>query len=809
MKFTAIVCFFLLWVNLGTYGQALFGGIDGTVQTYQQATEWIKVIVCKEDQSVWALSAAGRVYYKQSADPDFIEFQPTAGISVTDLDGYNASEMYFLAGPAKLYYAANRGPVVEIPNPDNSPMNSIAVVNAQKNVYLESYHGKRDWLAIAAKAMVYSLFRDNHTFGSYTPISTGSSPDCRITSSGFKSLDFQYTYPPSVQCFSNVMHVYYNKMGAVNVETSLPENGPVYNGRVNCTYFEAPFNKAVDGTLTAEYWGTDQGLFVKKTGACDQASVLQKLNFKVNDLDELNIVRSVFNKKYVLAATNSGLYIGSQNTEVNAGNFDEVMANMQFVQYKISGAVNSIATESSMDDLCEQAVWVAGKNGISRLTINPVRISSDYSGRGNTNPIITVSPDRGKGYHNLCNGEEYTLTVNLPQLRRDQYTIKWYMAEEDYEDRTEQPQFDNQSSIRLSSRGLYGVVITTLSCGNVIETGSTWLRKVPDPVFTINTAFPDEISVCDGGMVLRTERPDDRGIDPYQFRWLKDGEVIDGEVENTYKATTPGVYQVQIKNCVDVYLSSKTITARTIDVEAPVISRTSNKSLCFGEKVLLTVNEPSSSGITYRWNRNGTTIAGENSASLEVDKPGNYFVDFVGSSPQCFKRSATTIVVINDQLKLDAPPEVQICTITNQQLKLTGPEGFVKYTWDGVPGTDNFLNVTAPGEYKLEVEDASGCTANTSYIVVPYCPPPVPPNAFSPNGDGNNDTWTVRELINDPAATLKIYNRYGVLVFTGTNRKPAWDGRFNGTDSPVGTYYYVVTQKISARALTGSLMLIR
>jgi gliding motility-associated-like protein len=63
------------------------------------------------------------------------------------------------------------------------------------------------------------------------------------------------------------------------------------------------------------------------------------------------------------------------------------------------------------------------------------------------------------------------------------------------------------------------------------------------------------------------------------------------------------------------------------------------------------------------------------------------------------------------------------------------------------------------------------------------------PNIFSPNGDGINDIFTIRgERIEQ--VSLKIYNRWGNLVFMGNDVSPAWDGRWQGKECPIGVYYY-------------------
>jgi gliding motility-associated-like protein len=69
----------------------------------------------------------------------------------------------------------------------------------------------------------------------------------------------------------------------------------------------------------------------------------------------------------------------------------------------------------------------------------------------------------------------------------------------------------------------------------------------------------------------------------------------------------------------------------------------------------------------------------------------------------------------------------------------------------------------------------------------------LPPNVFSPNGDEYNQYFTMPNLPNNNCHThfvnIKIYNRWGIQVFTSDHRDFAWDGG----DYPTGLYFYVLT----------------
>lgn len=65
-------------------------------------------------------------------------------------------------------------------------------------------------------------------------------------------------------------------------------------------------------------------------------------------------------------------------------------------------------------------------------------------------------------------------------------------------------------------------------------------------------------------------------------------------------------------------------------------------------------------------------------------------------------------------------------------------------------------------------------------------------NGFSPNDDGKNDTFTIDGLENYPDNELIIYNRWGSQVFRKKNYDNTWDGTWEGSQLPDGTYYYIL-----------------
>jgi gliding motility-associated-like protein len=70
--------------------------------------------------------------------------------------------------------------------------------------------------------------------------------------------------------------------------------------------------------------------------------------------------------------------------------------------------------------------------------------------------------------------------------------------------------------------------------------------------------------------------------------------------------------------------------------------------------------------------------------------------------------------------------------------------------------------------------------------------------------------WNIKELENYPNCTVKIYNRWGHLIFESAGYETPWDGSFGGSPLPSGSYFYVIELGPGSLApLTGSVTIIK
>ena len=133
-------------------------------------------------------------------------------------------------------------------------------------------------------------------------------------------------------------------------------------------------------------------------------------------------------------------------------------------------------------------------------------------------------------------------------------------------------------------------------------------------------------------------------------------------------------------------------------------------------------------------------------------------------------------------------------------LIIHAPIGFSGYQWS----PDAYLSCTdcpsamadTPEDitYIVQLYDDIGCLSEKRYRIVvnETCKDAFVtlPNAFSPNNDGINDLYTLRDVVLCGKMHIRVYNRWGNLVFEDVDWNNQWDGRSgNGENLPQGTYF--------------------
>jgi gliding motility-associated-like protein len=162
-------------------------------------------------------------------------------------------------------------------------------------------------------------------------------------------------------------------------------------------------------------------------------------------------------------------------------------------------------------------------------------------------------------------------------------------------------------------------------------------------------------------------------------------------------------------------------------------------------------------------------------------------------------------------------PDTTLCG--DESLVLTVPEGDVLWTihYNGqeTTGTQPIL-VVYPGSQEIivEVTSALGCIGTDTLNIAECTRQELLgkiPNAITPDGDGINDTWKIEKIMDYPNASIKIFDRWGRLVY---QVQGGYDNLWNGTDRngnalPVDSYYYIIDLGNGKDGITGFITIIR
>ncbi|MCS6992025.1 MAG: gliding motility-associated C-terminal domain-containing protein [Chitinophagales bacterium] len=180
--------------------------------------------------------------------------------------------------------------------------------------------------------------------------------------------------------------------------------------------------------------------------------------------------------------------------------------------------------------------------------------------------------------------------------------------------------------------------------------------------------------------------------------------------------------------------------------------------------------------------------------------PGTYTV-FITDANDC---SDTLMVTITE------PSELSVGTTFTNESSFGAKDGSAtaqasggtppySYEWNtNPPQTGTTATGLGPGEYIVTVTDANGCKISDTVVLKSVSNVFAIPNAFTPNGDGLNDIF-LPSHVNVSEFEMKIFNRWGQLLFVSNDVATGWDGTYKGKPEEIGTYVY----HIRARFLDG------
>tara|TARA_R110002012_G_scaffold51138_1_gene132165 strand:- start:42424 stop:50385 length:7962 start_codon:yes stop_codon:yes gene_type:complete len=276
--------------------------------------------------------------------------------------------------------------------------------------------------------------------------------------------------------------------------------------------------------------------------------------------------------------------------------------------------------------------------------------------------------------------------------------------------------------------------------------------------------------------------------------------------ENT---VNPQVIYVRVDNDTTADDICYDITTMTLMVDPlPAFTLEDLYTLCINTNGTEVVNSPTidtnldASMFTFEWTEAGspTTIIGTDS-SFTPTMGGTYSVLVTDNNNMC-PSMASTEVIVSSPPNLVADVTTLAFADNHAILATASGDGIAQFEfsidngpWVSNEPNDNTYTFTdvSIGEHTIKARDINGCgEAVDNVLVLDY------PLFFTPNNDGDNDTWQISGATVLQNVKIYIFDRYGKLVKQLNPNGPGWDGNYNGQPLPTSDYWFSIDYQESA-----------
>jgi gliding motility-associated-like protein len=326
--------------------------------------------------------------------------------------------------------------------------------------------------------------------------------------------------------------------------------------------------------------------------------------------------------------------------------------------------------------------------------------------------------------------------------------------------------------------------------------------------------------ICEGGKVTFSDQSVGNGVDINKWYWdFGDGTPVEVRrsaqpFEHTF--ANAGDYEVTLITEGLSGCQSKRSPANSIHVIEPPRVRFSYE-LC--DIVKFTDETEPVEGAIVKWTwdfDDPESGVANNTSNLQspthlFSKSAAFNIRLTVETDQGCKNTYSS--VFYSKPTLDAGDDIVILRNGEKQLNAVAEGVGLKYRWVPAAGlsSDTIPNpIASPLEdtkYTLTVASQGGCET-VDELFVKVLEPEIP-NAFSPNNDQVNDKWAIRYLETYVRATVKVFNRYGQVVYSSGQYVSPWDGTYNGKEVPSGVYYYIIEPNNGRKRMAGSITLLR
>eukprot|EP01136_Pigoraptor_vietnamica_P008023 Opistho-1_new@2796 len=402
-------------------------------------------------------------------------------------------------------------------------------------------------------------------------------------------------------------------------------------------------------------------------------------------------------------------------------------------------------------------------------------------------PSITSSINNASPNASICEGNagQFNLSANVSSGYND-------------------PVYQWQQQVNASWIDLVGQnsTQTTVNFTNAVVNTYNYRLKVAErqninssncsifsPLFTITVNPKPTVLAGNSGPKCEGENLQLTASGGVTYKWTGPGFTSDEQnpLLTNVNLSMAGTYSVTVTSANGCQNTTQTV----VNVLPALNAATSfaQQNICAGESIELVA----SGGTKYTWSP-ATSLSDPNIANPIATPLQTTTYTVTVENGAC---SDTKNIIVNVIQKPIVNAGDDQTIIAGQSATLNGNYVGVNATYSWSPTTylddPTKLNpvATPPTDitYKLTVQ--TNCTTVDDEIFIKVYPKIEIANAFTPNGDGINDTWGIPAMSAFEKPKLTVINRNGQKVYE-SNKASQWDGKFNGQDLPVGAYYYTL-----------------
>ncbi len=404
-----------------------------------------------------------------------------------------------------------------------------------------------------------------------------------------------------------------------------------------------------------------------------------------------------------------------------------------------------------------------------------------------------VNPDT-----TICFGDDVTVITSGSNIYNYSWTPTTFLSD---------PSIKDPTILGMTASTNYYLTASFPNCPDIQDSLKITIEPIP-----VANAGPDRL-ICAGDTLRMAGSVTPLNADPkfYTTTWSPAFDLVDANdlttTMNGVQTTTFTLTATTSKGCQD--------TDQVVVVVVPTdfLTLGNGKEICPNNSTTLTAG----GAVNYIWSP--ATSLNTNTGNTVIASPAATEIYSIAATDiNGCKDSGTIRVFVAPLASLNAGEDVVLYPGDVAYLNAQG--NCYTYSWTpsfGLSATNLQDPIATPStttQYVVKGSTEYGCTTLDSILVTRLTEGNISsPNAFTPgNGNGSNDVFKVDKNGIAKLNYLRVFNRWGELIFETSNIEQGWDGTYKGKPQPMGTYMYMVdAQTIEGKRYTknGNVTLIR